>query len=370
MKKVGILSMQRIFNYGSFLQAFALKKIVESQGNNVQFVDYHIDSPIVDGESKNRILRSFGKIINVLKYPTNFEQKIKYLSFKRNFGRKYFPLLDVHEEKNYLPVLDVLIIGSDEVFNCIQKNINVGYSLELFGKNNKASKLISYAASFGNTKIDDLKEYGKDKEIGYFLKKFNSISVRDNNSRKIVRELTGINAEYNLDPVLIYDFSPYFENDELPNIKEKYIVLYAYSGRITKNESEWISNYAATKNLKIYSIGGLQECADEFINCSPLEIFYYFRNAEEIITDTFHGSILSIITHKKFATLVRKSNNKSYGNEEKLTDLLKNVGLSSRMSYKVEDIKKINNIDISYSKVDEIIAKRKSETFEYLKREV
>ena len=64
------------------------------------------------------------------------------------------PLLGITDEMNYNPTLDCLVIGSDEVFNCIQKNSNVGYSTELFGKDNRADRLITYAASFGNTTLE------------------------------------------------------------------------------------------------------------------------------------------------------------------------------------------------------------------------
>ena len=78
-----------------------------------------------------------------------------------HFAKKYMPLLGVTTEMNYNPVLDCLVIGSDEVFNCIQKNSNVGYSPELFGKDNHAKRLMTYAASFGNTTLEKLERYGK-----------------------------------------------------------------------------------------------------------------------------------------------------------------------------------------------------------------
>lgn len=80
------------------------------------------------------------------------------------------PLLGITDEMNYNPTLDCLVIGSDEVFNCIQKNSNVGYSPELFGKDNRAKKLLTYAASFGNTTLEKLKKYKKADEVGFFLK--------------------------------------------------------------------------------------------------------------------------------------------------------------------------------------------------------
>ena len=100
------------------------------------------------------------------------------------------PLLGIADEMNYNPTVDCLVIGSDEVFNCIQKNSNVGYSPELFGKNNHAKKLITYAASFGNTTLEKLEKYKKANEVGALLKKFDAISVRDANSGTIVEPVS------------------------------------------------------------------------------------------------------------------------------------------------------------------------------------
>lgn len=367
MSKVGILSMQRIKNYGSFLQAYALKNIIESLGNEVEFVDYHIEKPIILEEECSGLKRKLKKGIEVLKYDAKLSHKLGYINHKRNFGKKYFPLLELTEEPNYNPNLDVLVIGSDEVFNCIQKNANVGYSLELFGKNNNAKKVITYAASFGNTTLDKLKKYKKDKEISELLSKIETISVRDNNSGEIVEKLTNKKAVYNLDPVLIYDYMNDCENIPKLDIQEKYMIVYAYNGRISKEESKWIKEYANKKGYKIYSIGGAQKCADKFIDCSPFEVLAYFKNAECIITDTFHGSIFSIIANKNFVTLVRKSVGNEYGNEEKLTDLLSRLELENRITYDIEKAEEILNKEIDYDKVNDIIEKQRKLSIEYLK---
>ena len=137
MSKIGILSMQRIKNYGSFLQAYALKTILQDIGHQVEFVDYHVEQPIIktDNESSNKNDK-ISKALKSLKGDEPLKQKIQYIFHKKNFGKKYYKLLELTEQPNYNPKLDALIIGSDEVFNCIQENKNVGYSLELFGKNN------------------------------------------------------------------------------------------------------------------------------------------------------------------------------------------------------------------------------------------
>ena len=135
------------------------------------------------------------------------------------------------------------------------------------------------------------------------------------------------------------------------------MILYAYAGRISNEEADWIAEYAKKKNLKVYAIGGIQKCADRFVDCSPFEVLAYFRNAEEVITDTFHGSIFSVITHRPFTTLIRKSVGNSYGNEEKLSDLLNRLVLTERMTTKVEDAKRINQEPVDYEKVERIAEK-------------
>ena len=368
MKKVGIMSMQRIANYGSFLQAYALKQLIEELNCEVQFVDYHVGAPIISDEadSKNKLVRKFEKGIETFHYQAPFLHKISFIRYKQSFSKKYMPLLGISNEMNYNPSLDCLVIGSDEVFNCIQKNSNVGYSLELFGEDNNAKKLITYAASFGNTTLDKLKKYKKSDEISDLLKKFNAISVRDTNSGIIVKQLTGNEPVYNLDPVLTYDYMKCCDKIPKVKIQEKYMILYAYAGRISDRESDWITKYAKKKNLKVYAIGGIQKCADRFIDCSPFEVLAYFKNAEEVITDTFHGSIFSIITHRPFTTLVRKSVGNSYGNEEKLVDLLNRLGLSLRMTAQIAETENINAQLMDYDKVEKVLSIERQNARQYL----
>ena len=136
--------------------------------------------------------------------------------------------------------------------------------------------------------------------------------------------------------------------------------------RISDRESDWITKYAKKKNLKVYAIGGIQKCADRFIDCSPFEVLAYFKNAEEVITDTFHGSIFSIITHRPFTTLVRKSVGNSYGNEEKLVDLLNRLGLSLRMTAQIAETENINAQLMDYDKVEKVLSIERQNARQYL----
>ena len=116
---------------------------------------------------------------------------------------------------------------------------------------------------------------------------------------------------------------------------------------------EFIKRYKDVDD-EIYCIGGVQNCCDKFIDCSPFKVIAYFQHAEFVITDTFHGTIMSIITHKRFVSLVRKN---GYGNFEKLTDLLNRINLTSRIIENITFLDEILNNPINYDDVDNIIQK-------------
>lgn len=360
--KVGILSMQRIKNYGSFLQAYGLKSILEELGANVEFVDYHPGKTLVPTDEGKGIIRKVSKLLDVVKISAPFQEKVKFINYKKNYEKNYFPYLGITPEKNYSPNLDLLVIGSDEVFNCVQSNTNVGFAPELFGQSNNAKKLITYAASFGNTSIKKLRDYGVDGKIANYLQDFDAISTRDENSSAIVKELTGLEVTKNLDPVLIYNF---MDSGMVPKLvkKEKYLLLYGYSGRFTRKECNLIKLYAKKMGLKIYCIGGLQECCDKFIDCDPFKVIAYFKNAEVVVTDTFHGTIMSVITHKRFASIIREN---GYGNSQKLSDLLKRLNLLSRKLNSWEELEGLLSKNIDYTNTDRIILEERIRAYNYL----
>lgn len=363
MKKAGILSMQRIYNYGSFLQAYGLKKILEELGCDVEFVDYHPGKCLVDLKQKNGLLRKFSKGLEVLRIQAPLKAKLNFIKYKKNFGEKYHGYLGIDSQYNYNPELDILVIGSDEVFNCVQDNPNVGYTAELFGVGSQAETVISYAASFGNTTIERLKQYKVEKEVSEWLNSFNTISVRDNNSYEIVKELTGKAPELHLDPVLMYDYMKKCPVMSMQADDSDYLVLYGYTGRFSKEECRKIREYAIEKKLKILCIGGIQHCCDKFVDCSPFEVFSYFKNAYAVITDTFHGTIISIITQQRFATFVRSS---GYGNAEKVSDLLKRLNLEEQIVFNVEKLGKIVEKKIDYLSVNYIIENERKRAYQYL----
>ncbi len=363
--------MQRVCNYGSFLQAYGLKKMIEEQGHEVVFVDYKAGKPATPGADMNKyrmlVLREkimhFAAEMSGLLFFATEEQK-RSLGFQKRYRHEFLPVLRISKKQQYNTEVDTLVIGSDEVFNCLQLNPNVGFAPELFGKNRKSKKLISYAASFGNTNIENLELAGKTAEVAALLSDFDAISVRDENSGNIVKELTQKEVSFNLDPVLMYDFS----KENLPQVKDTgYIVVYAYRNRLSKEEMEAIRAFADKENKPLISIGGYQGFCDRYVDGTPFEILSYIKNADYVITDTFHGTIFSVINHRKFVTFIRRGNGKIYGNYEKLIDLLKRLNLTDRAAFSPTDIEAKIYSDIDYGAVEEIIKAQREKTAEYLK---
>lgn len=361
--KVGIMSMQRVRNMGSFLQAYGLKKIIESLGHEVTFVDYRMNS---DSKTASAIPAriNFNMIVRFLDHRSTSKKRKMYktaASFDSYYD-SFMPLLGVTPELQYETEVDTLVIGSDEVFNCFQSSPKNVDSFDLFGENSHAEKCISYAASFGSTTINMIKNSSDKDRIQEDLCRFDSLSVRDNNSYQIIKELIpDSKVGMHLDPALIYDFS-----DEIAETSENepYIVVYSYRGRITKEEGKAIRKFAKAKGMKLVCTGFVQECCDEYLLLNPFEVLGLFKNACYVITDTFHGTVLSIKYGKQFATIIRENN------KQKLTDLLEKFSLSERKVTNLGDLARIADSTYNLQNVQFTLENEKKKTIEYLKRSI
>lgn len=361
-KGIGIMSMQRVINYGSFLQAYGLKCLVEEiTKTKVRFVDYRFGIDLSKDISSNKNEKN--KIIKrVLKNrtPLNYIRKKRYFREVENELVKNLKEIGI-DERNYDDNVTQLIIGSDEVFNCIQP-YPVGYSKQLFGDGYTNASVISYAASFGSTSYNDLVIRDIDQEISRLLLQFKSISVRDKHSYDLVNKLTGIEPVINMDPVLMYDFKNEIINHQV-NL-ENYILVYAYAGRLSMEEENYIKKFARKYGKKIISVGHYSSIADENIICHPFYVFSYFKNADYVITDTFHGTVFSIKMNTKFCTIIRESN------RNKIEALLGQLG---RMDRAVDDLVDIDNLykqHIDYQITNEVIKKEKIKAEQYIKNNI
>lgn len=372
-RRVGIMSMQRIFNYGSSLQAYGLRRLIEGLSDDVtvSFADYRPGEVLVAEPGAavptSRLTRSWSKVKEYNAVDAPLSHKVRFFNHKRTYGKRYFPLIGISEQPSYDPEIDVLVIGSDEVFNCVQSNTNVGYSRDLFGHGSAAGRTVSYAASFGNTTLEKIDAFGIRADLGEDLTRFAAISVRDLNSARIVEELTGRRPSVNVDPVLAYDFMEL--EPRIPPERQhdgRYVIVYSYSGRLTPDENRALRAYADRIDAKILCFGGVQACGDRFVDCTPFELLAYFRDAEAVVTDTFHGTIFSIINNRPFGTIIRPSVGHGYGNEEKLGHLLETFGLSTQRVGLMADVGEILDNAIDYDAVNRTLTEERINALSYL----
>nr|WP_317282141.1 polysaccharide pyruvyl transferase family protein [uncultured Sellimonas sp.] len=357
--KIGIMSMQRVANYGSFLQAFGLKTLLEKKGHEVCFIDYHAGKPVVSYKKMDKVIYNLKKNPYIWKLYYDTKEKYKN-SFYYLYTKEYLKLLGVSLKYQYDVEVDLLIIGSDEVFNCIQKGVNVGFSKELLGEYKYAKKIVSYAASCGYTTLEKVEQLGIDDSIKKYMNNFSEISVRDANTEKFVMELTGKKVYKNVDPVLVSDYDRYIvEKKDIKN----YIILYSYESRnYTPEEQEIIKKFADKNHKLLVTIGKRQKWIPTHINANPFEFLGYIKNADFILTDTFHGTVFSIKYNINFATIIRESN------KQKLTDLLERFELQERS---LKDLREINNYYLKvtdFQKANQIIREEKEKTNAYLER--
>lgn len=228
--KIAILSMQKIINYGSVLQAYSLQQIVEDiTGTKVDFIDIeendlvNVNMPIKDGDDNTIPLLLDRSLLGRIKW--------KWMSSKRKLFKKKVEYFTKHNlntsstnnDKQY----DIVIVGSDEVFKS-QDSIN----LQLYGNIRQAKKKITYAASCGSAVI-----VGIPTETLPIIKRamsnFSSMSVRDLGTEKYISALYDGKIYRNLDPVLV---GTLYKRKHKPVPLKKYMIVYAYGTRIRKIE--------------------------------------------------------------------------------------------------------------------------------------
>lgn len=363
MKKVGILSMQRVINYGSYLQAYALKQLLLQQGaTSVEYIDIIRGKNLKGYQSSGfpYYLRRLKALLKIIAAGRIIEKR-KTLCFMKQVSKK---LQEAWKELGlkdypYYPPVDLAVVGSDEVFHCCQST-SWGFTTQLYGNIKEAKEVVSYAASFGGTKLQDIFRLGIGEEIAKSLRRMKYISVRDDNSHKIVKNLTGREAEINLDPVLAYGFKQEIVNSG-PVDENNYILLYSYPDRINdKKEIKAIKDFAKRTGKKLICVMSRYDWCDRAIIPTPLELFSWFKNADLVISETFHGTIFSIITERQFATIGRESA------LPKLTSMLQPYGLTDRLVSKDNSIDKIFSNSIDYIGVNEKLGPLREKAYQYI----
>ncbi|WP_315119227.1 polysaccharide pyruvyl transferase family protein [uncultured Clostridium sp.] len=356
--KVGILTHYDVNNQGAQLQMYALYNQFKKMGHSPKVLTY----------VKNYDFQQIEKVRNQVTIKS-IPYFIKHYLLKKGIGstlfnvKKYtknkkFRLSNFHHENYTTADIECAVVGSDEVFS-----IPMGVNMMMYGHCVNTDNMISYAPSFGQTSIELMEKYHCKELISSGLSKFKNISARDKNTYNIVKTLTGNEADIVCDPVLLYDFSNTKTEVKLPN--KKYLLVYAYEKNMTsENEVKAIKEYAKKNNLITVSAGTYHKWCDKNISCNCLEWIEYFRGAEVVVTDTFHGAIVSIISHTPMAVVVRDINT------NKLTDLLDRTGTSDRRINQVslEELERVFKDNVDFNLIESQLKRLRDDAISFLRK--
>lgn len=352
--EIGILTWYKSLNHGAVLQAYAMQRYLISKGIYADLIDY--DRQVKDQRSA-LVLAS-----QRLKKLVNGELKDRNKIYQMDVNKRELFNRFIKEELDCCEIyskveLNHIIIGSDMVFSLIQ-----GFNPYMFGLGLNTQHVFSYAASAGGTQISLARKMGVEDSIKSGLSRFSSIGYRDKETLEFINSMNlDLDCCENIDPVLLYGFEEEKTkwDSQIWIEHDPYILIYAYHGFMNdKTEVQAIRQYAKLKGLKIISCGYHHSWCDENVNADPKEFLEMFMHASRVVTDTFHGTVFSIINKKHFVSIIRD-------NGFKVRYLLETCGLRNRIACTGSEIGELLNQNFSFDMCDQWLLneRKKSETF-------
>ncbi len=354
--KIGIITYHNTSNCGAILQGYALLRTLILLGADTRIIDYRCEA--IEKSYKVKKIWELRSIKEAVKWVITVSAQ-KKAKKKFDLFRTQNLILTKAYDKNTVretnDKFDAFVTGSDQVWNF---NLNGGDENYILNFANSDKIKISYGASMGYNKIpEEFINVYRDN-----LSCFDGISLRENEGKTLLAEL-GFSCTTVLDPVLLLEKEDYFPLEQ-KETKGKYIFVYtvALTPNIQKKAKElsestgfpviWAhmsyKNYKGVKNIKMPSCG---------------ELLNLIKNAEYVLTSSYHGMALSVVYEKEFFydLSVEKNNYNS-----RLVTLADELGLSNREIKSDKSIESYEKTD--YIRVNKLKDKKKEEAISFLKK--
>lgn len=300
--KIAIVTFQKSMNYGTNLQAFALQSFLRTRGFDVETIDYQNPSEVRTNLKGFKRLRS--EIWNRTLYPL-FESKeriqrteafrAKYVSLSSRQYTSHQELYDAND------IYDVFISGSDQIWNPVFNRCDYKYFLDFVTGDNKR---IAYAPSFGTPTVDE-KYLG---ECLPLIKQYTDISMREESGAEIVSAALGREVCTVLDPVFLPEKKTW-EEIASEQLLGEYIFCYIMPGDKNSELAITLKAEAISKltglpivylGKKVYDKLNLKDRKANRFDDGPSEWISLLKNANYVVTNSFHGTAFSILFHKTF----------------------------------------------------------------------
>lgn len=381
MKKIGVCACYNTKNYGSMLQTLATGKKLEELGFDYEIIRYSRKlTPALMIRSLSRAPEMLGLKMRERKRAArlNCYPEVKRGVSERNacFDRfmnetfdRLSPMYDTFRQlNNAARGYDAVLVGSDQLLR--PQGYSTGFYNLMFVPDSIPK--IAYATSFGVSEIPKNKKRIAKK----FLDRIEYISVRELRAAEMIKELTGRDVPTAVDPTLL------FTGDEwekiIPRKKivdEKYIFCYLLGANPCHRK--WAEELKEKSGCRIVTVPHLDEFVKgdvtfgdyRLFNVGPAEFVNLIRNAEYVCTDSFHGTVFSILNHKSFVTFNRFDDMSKNSRNSRIESLLGQTHLESRrMLGEGRKISEIVQSEIDYEQTERYLSDMREKSLEYLEK--
>lgn len=299
---VGIATIYNCFNYGSFFQAFALQEALGQLGHAVELLN--LDTPYYNRYRFRSLLsRHAGEAL--------FNARL-YLAYRADWKKlRVARRSSLAHPARY----DALVVGSDEVWNV--RNRTFSHVPPYFGQGVPCARVVAYAPSCGRATAEDILRHPGAADG---LRGMHAVSGRDEQTVRLLAEIRGERVPQVLDPTFLIDFAPH----AVATPWRDYILVYTYPGDwgFDARKIALAQAFARERGLPLVAPGFYNTWCDRVAPVSPLQFLGLLRQATHVLTDTFHGAVMSVICRKPFGVFVE--------GKHKLVSLLATLGLEDR----------------------------------------
>ena len=352
--KIGIISVNNAHNFGTVMQALGLKSYLESQGHEVNIINYR-NKNIEKSYRPGRILPG-----NTAKSKRKYRQKwideafkMPYMPLRRKRFEKFFsenfnltvPCQTVKELRNAKFDFDVVFAGSDQIWNStIIKDLDPAFFGDFVGKN---TIIASYGASIGNATVPE-------RELPVFAERFKHmdyISVREEKAKELFETLTDKNIDVVCDPTLLpnRDYYKKFVSPKHPYGNKKYIYVHVhhYSSKAPElvAAAKKLSKMTGLPVVHNVQTAKFENQLGRTVGAGPVETLNAIAHAEYILTQSFHLSVFACLFEKNFITLKRDRNN------DRIENLFEKLGLSEHFIDPESDLPHFDDLKVDFKEV-------------------
>ncbi len=362
--KIGIITFHRALSYGAGYQTLALQNYLKDLGHTVEIIDYiptrFTFKNLVFGQLFKKNFKEFlVKCIPYILCKTTEFFTTKHFAFKHlNVSKKRYKTASGLNSATL--DYDLLITGSDQVWNLkfdALENIKP-YLLEF---ESDRTKKVSYASSIGMDNFDEVGSTVKE-EFTSLLSGYKIIAVRESSAVELLKGL-GIDAELVLDPTFLLNGDIWRAIAKEHKVKEKYVFVY---GLYRNNELHRFANELAKKHglsvINLATTYDFNKNAKNKIIASHEDVLGYISGAECVVTDSFHGTALSVNMQKPLYIFAAPRYN------TRLASLIKLLGLEHR--YVSEDNQTVCDITMDYEEIHRKLMAEREKSYDFLERAI